>query len=77
MKSTHDEHNLFEDDQFPANDSSLCFSQRPPAGVKWLRPKEARQNAEFVVNGYDHCDMDQGQIGKFQNIIYHISIYCK
>jgi hypothetical protein len=35
----------------------------PPQGIRWLRPKEARQNAQFVVDGFDRCDMDQGYIG--------------
>jgi hypothetical protein len=35
----------------------------PPQGIRWLRPKEARQNAQFVVEGFDRCDMDQGYIG--------------
>ena len=63
MKYRHDENNLFEDDEFPASNSSLYFSTFR-GDVTWLRPKEARRDAQFVVNGFDHCDMDQGQLGK-------------
>ena len=39
LASQHDESNLFEDPEFPATDKSMYFSQRPPTGVRWLRPK--------------------------------------
>jgi calpain, invertebrate len=39
LKAQHDEHNLFEDPEFPANNSSLFYSKSPPSGVRWLRPK--------------------------------------
>ena len=39
LKAQHDENNLFEDPEFPANDSSLYYSQNKPYGVQWLRPK--------------------------------------
>ncbi len=29
---------LFEDPDFPATDSSLFFSKRPPVRIQWLRP---------------------------------------
>ena len=29
---------LFEDPEFPANDESLFYSQRPPMSFKWKRP---------------------------------------
>lgn len=29
---------LFEDPEFPADDSSLFYSRRPPKYVEWLRP---------------------------------------
>lgn len=39
LLSQHDESNLFEDPEFPAEDSSMYFSTRPPNGIRWLRPK--------------------------------------
>ena len=39
LKAQHDEHNLFEDPEFPADNSSLFYSKNPPNGVRWLRPK--------------------------------------
>lgn len=38
LKDQHNENNLFEDDTFPANGSSLFFSQNTPPDVTWLRP---------------------------------------
>ncbi len=45
LKAQHDEHNLFEDPEFPATNSSLYYSQSPPFGVRWLRPK-------VIINNY-------------------------
>jgi len=39
LKAQHDEHNLFEDPEFPADNSSLFYSKNPPNGVRWLTPK--------------------------------------
>lgn len=39
LKSRHSESHLFEDPLFPANNSSLYFTQMPPQGIQWLRPK--------------------------------------
>lgn len=63
LKAECDEENLFEDPEFPASDESLYYNQLPPYGVKWMRPKEAMEDAKFVVDGYGRCDMDQGYIG--------------
>ncbi|CAF0859448.1 unnamed protein product [Brachionus calyciflorus] len=63
LKSQHDESNLFEDPYFPTDSSSLYFTQMPPQGIIWQRPKEANPNAEFVSEGYGRCDMDQGYLG--------------
>ncbi|RMZ98045.1 calpain-6, partial [Brachionus plicatilis] len=63
LKSEHDESNLFEDPLFAADGSSLYFTQMPPQGVMWLRPKEANPDAEFVSAGFGRCDMDQGYLG--------------
>jgi hypothetical protein len=63
LKSQHDENNLFEDPYFPANSKSLYHKNMPPQGVTWARPREMRSDAEFVVDGYERCDMDQGYVG--------------
>lgn len=51
LKAQHDEHNLFEDPEFPATNSSLIYSKNPPfelAGVKWLRPKVILKKFTFL-----------------------------
>ncbi|RNA11697.1 calpain-6, partial [Brachionus plicatilis] len=63
LKFQHDEFNLFEDPLFPASSRSLFFTQMPPQGVMWLRPKEVNPDAEFVTAGFGRCDMDQGYLG--------------
>lgn len=39
LLNSHDSDNLFEDPLFPCNDKSMYFSQKPPRGVVWRRPK--------------------------------------
>lgn len=39
LLKNHNENNLFEDEQFPAVDSSLYHSRKPPSGIVWRRPK--------------------------------------
>lgn len=63
LKYQHDESNLFEDPFFPANDQSLSYSQMPPQGVRWMRPREADSDAQFVCGDFDRCDIDQGFLG--------------
>jgi calpain, invertebrate len=40
---------LFEDDEFPAENSSLLFSKRPDRNYEWLRPMEIAENPQFFV----------------------------
>ena len=35
---SHSVDNLFEDPHFPANDSSMYYSRKPPNGICWRRP---------------------------------------
>lgn len=63
LSGEYSEDNLFEDPEFEASDSSLYFTQSPPDGIQWLRPKEACEDPKFVVDGFGRCDMDQGYIG--------------
>lgn len=55
---------LFEDDKFPANDSSIYrfrnFYGKP---IIWKRPYELFSDPKFVVDGIVPTDLDQGQIG--------------
>ncbi|CAL8099025.1 unnamed protein product [Calicophoron daubneyi] len=54
---------LFEDPEFPATDSSLYYSQRPPKQIEWLRPHEISNNPEFLVGGASRFDVRQGELG--------------
>ncbi|XP_075947887.1 calpain-9 [Anarhichas minor] len=54
---------LFEDPDFPAEDSSLYFSQSVPVNIEWKRPKEICDNPKFIVGNADRTDICQGQLG--------------
>ncbi|CAF0992683.1 unnamed protein product [Brachionus calyciflorus] len=55
---------LFEDDKFPANDTSLYRFQKFVTGkISWKRPHEITQNPQFIVDFIEPNDLDQGQIG--------------
>ncbi|KAF3688083.1 Calpain-9 [Channa argus] len=54
---------LFEDPDFPATDSSLFFSEKPPVNIQWMRPKELCSNPRFIVDSIDRTDICQGQLG--------------
>ncbi|CAH8490324.1 unnamed protein product [Schistosoma turkestanicum] len=54
---------LFEDPEFPPNDKSLYFSQKPPKQIQWLRPHEICSNPEFITGGASRFDVRQGELG--------------
>uniref|UniRef100_A0A915HUQ0 Calpain catalytic domain-containing protein n=1 Tax=Romanomermis culicivorax TaxID=13658 RepID=A0A915HUQ0_ROMCU len=54
---------LFEDDIFPAEDSSLFYSQRPSKRIEWLRPGEICQDPQLFVEGHSRFDVVQGELG--------------
>ncbi|CAH8514697.1 unnamed protein product [Schistosoma intercalatum] len=54
---------LFEDPEFPPNDKSLYFSQKPPKQIEWLRPHEICPNPEFITGGASRFDVRQGELG--------------
>ncbi|XP_036133468.1 calpain-9 isoform X2 [Molossus molossus] len=54
---------LFEDPDFPANSSSLFYSERPQIPFVWKRPGEIVQNPEFVLGGATRTDICQGELG--------------
>lgn len=55
--------NLFEDPEFEASDYSLYYSKSPPAGIIWCRPNEVFDSPEFISDGINRTDMNQGAIG--------------
>jgi calpain-5 len=54
---------LFEDDMFPADNSSLFRFNRSLSGVVWKRPGELCLDPKLVVDGADAHDVVQGRLG--------------
>ncbi|XP_068135632.1 calpain-9 [Hyperolius riggenbachi] len=54
---------LFEDIDFPANDSSLFYSEKPNIPFVWKRPKEIVKDPEFILGGASRTDVCQGDLG--------------
>ncbi|XP_071961866.1 calpain-9-like isoform X2 [Antedon mediterranea] len=54
---------LYEDDEFPAIEKNLFFSQKPPRPFVWQRPGEIVDNPEFFVGGASRFDIEQGMLG--------------
>ncbi|XP_028322220.1 calpain-5-like [Gouania willdenowi] len=54
---------LFEDAEFPANDSSLYFRRSPYGRVEWKRPGEITQEPHLFVEGISAHDLNQGEVG--------------
>ncbi|KIH42886.1 hypothetical protein ANCDUO_27123, partial [Ancylostoma duodenale] len=53
------EKRLFEDPHFPAQDSSLFFSRRPPKRIDWLRPGEIVREPQLITEGHSRFDVIQ------------------
>ncbi|XP_072842329.1 calpain-3 [Pogona vitticeps] len=54
---------LYEDPDFPANDTSLFYSQKLPVKFEWKRPPEICENPRFIVGGANRTDICQGELG--------------
>ncbi|XP_074472255.1 calpain-3b isoform X2 [Sebastes fasciatus] len=54
---------LFEDPLFPADDSSLFYSHKPPMKFEWKRPSEICENPKFIIDGANRTDICQGELG--------------
>uniref|UniRef100_A0A8C9QUP0 Calpain-3 n=1 Tax=Scleropages formosus TaxID=113540 RepID=A0A8C9QUP0_SCLFO len=54
---------LFEDPLFPADDSSLFYTQKLPITFEWRRPPEICESPQFIVGGANRTDICQGDLG--------------
>ncbi|XP_047376577.1 calpain-9 isoform X1 [Sciurus carolinensis] len=54
---------LFEDMDFPADNTSLFYSERPPVPFVWKRPGEIVEKPEFILGGATRTDICQGELG--------------
>ncbi|XP_043536953.1 calpain-9 [Chiloscyllium plagiosum] len=54
---------LYEDPEFPADESSLFYSEKPAVSFEWKRPKEISSNPKFVIDGASRTDICQGDLG--------------
>ncbi|XP_042301361.1 calpain-3 [Sceloporus undulatus] len=54
---------LYEDPDFPANESSLFYSQKLPVKFEWKRPPEICENPRFIIGGANRTDICQGELG--------------
>ncbi|KAM9317025.1 calpain-9 [Gastrophryne carolinensis] len=54
---------LFEDEDFPATDGSLFYSEKPNIPFVWKRPKEIVKDPEFILGGASRTDVCQGDLG--------------
>jgi len=54
---------LWEDPEFPAIDSNIFYSQRPPRAIEWKRPGEICDNPRLFVGGASRFDIEQGELG--------------
>ena len=63
IEANHDEFNLFKDDYFPAQNSSLGTTQYITNSITWRRPKDVVHDPKFCVSGFHRSDLNQGGIG--------------
>ncbi|XP_049959739.1 calpain-A isoform X1 [Schistocerca serialis cubense] len=54
---------LFEDPEFPAQDSSIFYSKSPPKPFEWKRPMEIASDPQLFVEGASRFDVQQGELG--------------
>ncbi|MBZ3879390.1 Calpain-9 [Sciurus carolinensis] len=55
---------LFEDMDFPADNTSLFYSERPPVPFVWKRPGEIVEKPEFILGGATRTDICQGELAE-------------
>lgn len=63
-----EEGTLFEDPEFPAEESSMFQCTKPMFSylynIFWKRPQELTETPKFIENGINPNDLYQGKLGK-------------
>ncbi len=59
LRAECNEDSLFEDPEFPASNKSLYFTQSPPNGIKWLRPKVNKKSYNYKVVSFSSIGDNQ------------------
>ncbi|KAJ9595245.1 hypothetical protein L9F63_013455 [Diploptera punctata] len=78
-----EEGTLFEDPEFPAEDSSIFFSKSPPKPFEWRRPMEIADNPQLFVDDATRFDIQQGELGDcwllaaVANLTLNKSLFCQ
>ncbi|CAF3599350.1 unnamed protein product [Rotaria sp. Silwood1] len=63
LKKKHNSKNLFVDPEFPATNKSIYHSGKVLNDVQWYRPPIVYRKPQFVIDGFQRGDLDQGEIG--------------
>ncbi|XP_029642543.1 calpain-A isoform X2 [Octopus sinensis] len=63
VKKCQEEGILFEDPEFPADNSSLFLEGGQRRTIEWKRPKEICEDPKFFVGGASRFDVKQGELG--------------
>jgi hypothetical protein len=56
---------LFEDQEFPATNSSIYYSKPIPDGIQWRRAGDVFPNPQFVINGFEQTELYQGFLANY------------
>ncbi|KAM9440483.1 calpain-5-like isoform 2-T3 [Clarias gariepinus] len=62
-KECQEKKQLFEDPEFPCNNTSLFYRNPLPGRVEWKRPGEITENPHLFVEGISSHDLNQGEVG--------------
>ncbi|RVE63754.1 hypothetical protein OJAV_G00139440 [Oryzias javanicus] len=54
---------LFRDPEFPADNSSVFYKEKPRGVVEWKRPGDISSDPHLFVDGINSHDLNQGEVG--------------
>eukprot|EP00106_Octopus_bimaculoides_P017419 XP_014784861.1 PREDICTED: calpain-B-like [Octopus bimaculoides] len=63
VKKCQEEGILFEDPEFPADNTSLFLDGGQRRSIEWKRPKEICEDPKFFLGGASRFDVKQGELG--------------